>query len=313
MLLWGIAVLVVVTVLVHFYVRSLAEKVNGLPDTYALPELRAEPQGDEVFITASDGTRIRAVSAGSGPTVVFAHGFMFTLQEWNVVWKMLLAKGYRLIAFDQRGHGKTTIGSDGIGSRQMASDYEAVLAHFDVKDGILVGHSMGGFLTQAFLLNHPEAAKKHLKGAILFAALVGNVTKDAPQNRVQIPLIKYGIIKRVMQSPVYGTMFATSLMGDHPTPALIRTTLDVMLAQNTPPLIPILQAMVAEDFTPRLGEISLPVVVICGSNDKTTPKWHSEVLGKSIPNARNVWVEGKGHVLNWEAPEVLVDAVVSLS
>ena len=108
-------------------------------------------------------------------------------------------------------------------------------------------------------------------------------------------------------------MFATSLMGDHPTPALIRTTLDVMLAQNTPPLIPILQAMVAEDFTPRLGEISLPVVVICGSNDKTPPKWHSEVLGKSIPNARNVWVEGKGHVLNWEAPEVLVDAVVSLA
>lgn len=313
MLLWIAAIVVVIVVLVHFYVRSLADKVNSLPDSYSLAELSREPEGKEEFLTMADGTRIRTISAGSGPTVVFAHGFMFTLQEWNIVWKLLLEKGYRLIAFDQRGHGKSTIGREGLGSQQMASDYRAVLEHFDVKDGILVGHSMGGFLTQAFLLNHPEAAKKHLKGAILFAALVGNVIKDAPQNRVQIPLIKYGIIRRVMQSPTYGTMFATSLMGDNPTPALVRATLDLMLAQNTPPLIPILQAMVTEDFSPRLGEISLPVVVICGSKDKTTPRWHSEVLGKAIPNARNVWVEGKGHALNWEAPQALIDAVVSLT
>ena len=58
----------------------------------------------------------------------------------------------RVVAFDQRGHGGSTIGSDGIGSRQMASDYGAVLEAYDVNNGVLVGHSMGGFLALAFLL-----------------------------------------------------------------------------------------------------------------------------------------------------------------
>lgn len=308
-----IAALVVAVIGIRFYLRYQVQKLKGLPDVYPVEVLSREPQGDEVYITAPDGTRIRAVSAGSGPVVVLAHGFYFSLQEWNVIWTMLLEKGYRLIAFDQRGHGKTTIGTDGIGSRQMAGDYRAVLEHFDVQDSILVGHSMGGFLTLSYLLNEPESAQRHLKGVILFASLVGNVVKDAPQNRVQIPLIKLGIIRRVLQSPTFGPMFATTLIGKTPSPAIIRVTLDVMLKQDATQLIPILEAMVKEDFTPRLHTITLPAVVICGSEDKTTPKWHSEVLGRSLPNARNVWVEDKGHLLNWEAPQALVEAVESLS
>lgn len=76
---------------------------------------------------------------------------------------MLVKAGYRVIVFDQRGHGQSTIGSSGVGSRPMAEDYRAIVEHFDVKDAVLVGHSMGGFLAQVFLLTLPEVAKKHLK------------------------------------------------------------------------------------------------------------------------------------------------------
>lgn len=288
-------------------------KLSRLPDHYPLSTLSQEPQGSEVFVTTADGTRLRVVTAGSGPTVVLAHGFLFTLQEWNVVWAMLLEKGHRVIAFDQRGHGKSTIGADGVGTGQMVGDYKAVLEHFGVEDGILVGHSMGGFLALAFLLGHPESTRKHLRGVILFAALVGNVLKGAPHNRLQIPLLEYGLIRRVMKSPTYGALFARSLMGDAPSPSMIRATLDLLLSQPVGPVLPILRAMIREDFSSRLGEIHLPVVVICGSADRTTPSWHSELLGKAIPGARDARVEGKGHLLNWEAPAALVDAVESLS
>ena len=60
-----------------------------------------------------------------------------------------------------------------------------------------------------------------------------------------------------------------------------------------------------------LFEIMVPTVVVCGDRDQTTSRWHSEQLGVRIPEARNVWVEGKGHLLNWEAPESLVAAVRS--
>jgi non-heme chloroperoxidase len=305
--------IIAVGIAVHLYVRSQATKLKSLPDTYTLSAISKEPDGEEVFITTTDGARIRVVSKGTGPTVVLAHGFLITLMEWNVIWQLLLDAGYRVIAFDQRGHGKSTIGSEGMGSRQMAGDYKAVLEHFAVRDAILVGHSMGGFLSLVFMLTYPEAASKHLRGVILFAALVGNVLKDAPQNRLQIPLMKSGIMKRVMQSDSYGFLFGTSLMGDTPSPAAIKAMLPVMAVQKSERLIPILEAMIQEDYSSRLGEIQHPVVVICGRLDSTTPVWQSETLGTKIPNARNVWVEGKGHLLNWEAPQALVEAVKSLS
>jgi non-heme chloroperoxidase len=307
-----LAIMVVLVVIIHFAARAQANKVKALSDTYSYEVLRKEPEGEEVFISNSDGTRIRAVSKGQGQTVVLAHGFMANIVEWNVIYQMLLDQGYRVIAFDQRGHGKTNIGSDGVGSRQMASDYNAVMEYFDVRDAVLVGHSMGGFLSIVYALTYPEAAKKRLKGLILFATMAGIVAKDNPQNGVQIPMIKSGIIRRVLQSDTYGTLFGTTLMGT-PEPAIIKAMTEVMVQQDTSKLTSILEAMAQEDYYGRLGEIDIPTVVICGTKDSTTPKWHSEALGTSIKGARSVVVEGKGHLMNWEAPQELVDAVNSLS
>ena len=77
-------------------------------------------------------------------------------------------------------------------------------------------------------------------------------------------------------------------------------------------LLPILDALAREYYYDRLGEIRTPCVVICGEQDGTTPPWHSIEMGKRISGARTVWVERKGHLLNWEAPESLVEAVRSL-
>src|SRR5689334_15590867 len=112
---------------VHLAAKSRAAALKRLPDKYPLEAINHEPDGEDVFIDTPDGTRIRAKSAGNGPTVILAHGYGYTLQEWSLIWTMLLDAGYRVIAFDQRGHGQSTIGSEGIGSKQMAGDYRAVL------------------------------------------------------------------------------------------------------------------------------------------------------------------------------------------
>jgi non-heme chloroperoxidase len=308
-----IAIIVVLIALVHVSLRAQAAKTKTFPDTYPLEVLSKEPAGNEVIVTSHDGARIRAVVNGNGPTVVLAHGFMANIVEWNVIANMLVDEGYRVISFDQRGHGKSTIGSEGIGSLQMAGDYKAVLDHFNVQDATLVGHSMGGFLSLVYALTYPEAAREQLSGLIFFASTAGNVNEGSTQNRVQIPLIKSGVIRKVMESDTYGTAFGASLMGKPASPAVIKAMLKVMLEQNTSQLIPILEAMANEDYYARLGEVTVPTVVVCGEADSTTPRWHSERLGKDIRNARNVWVPGKGHLLNWEAPEALVDAVHSLT
>lgn len=297
---------------VHLGAKLILKQVAQNPDVYPLAVLNKEPEGEEITMTRPDGTTLRLVAAGSGPTVLLAHGLGATLQEWNIVWSQLRRLGYRVITFDQRGHGRSTVGSDGIGSAQMAGDYKAILEHFDLYDVVLVGHSMGGFLANVFMLTYPNVAAQRLKGTVLFATFAGNVLKGSPQNQLEIPLIKAGIMDRVIQSDVYGSLFVVSLLSSQARyPAIVQACLHIFRQGKLRPLLPIVQAFCEEDYYGRLPEIQTPCVIICGREDKTTPPWHSEEMGRLIPRARTVWVEGKGHLLNWEAPEALVEAIGS--
>ena len=91
--------------------RSAAERIERNPDPYPRDLLAREPEGEEVMIRRPDGTALRAVVAGDGPTVVLAHGYAVANWEWNVVCDELTGRGYRVITFDQRGHGRSTLGS----------------------------------------------------------------------------------------------------------------------------------------------------------------------------------------------------------
>src|SRR5436190_897912 len=84
--------------------RTHARRIGSLPDRYPAERLRAEPEGTTVWIESGDGARIRAIDSGTKseakrPTIVLAHGYSISTLEWNVVWDLLVARGYRLIAF----------------------------------------------------------------------------------------------------------------------------------------------------------------------------------------------------------------------
>lgn len=294
--------------------KSTKDKVSRIrsnPDPYPYAELSREPVGVESFIDRPDGTRIRVLTAGEGPTVVMAHGVFATLIEWNIVWDLLLQRGYRVVAFDQRGHGKSTIGRDGISSTSMASDYLAVLEHVDATDAILIAHSMGGFLAITALIEVP-GVQERLSGLILVDTFAGDVLKDAPQNKAQIPMIRSGLLQRAIANDTIGTLFGATICGEEPSPAMVQVFLDTFRAQHHAPLLPILEAFAAEDRGDKLGQITIPTIVVCGRADKTTPPWQSERLAAGIPGARMVWIDRAGHMVNWEAPQVLVDSVVEL-
>ncbi|MGO9158125.1 alpha/beta fold hydrolase [Mycobacterium sp.] len=153
--------------------RALVARIDRNPDPFTRERLMAEPQGEEILISRSDGTLLRALVAGQGPPVIFVHGYTATIAEWNFVWDELVAKGFRVIAFDQRGHGGSTLGSDGVGSEPMATDVAAVLRHFDIRDGVLVGHSMGGFVTIRAMIDHPDLAGARPSPAMISVFIEG--------------------------------------------------------------------------------------------------------------------------------------------
>ena len=292
--------------------RRKVDHIRRSPDPYPLEQLASEPRGETTFVERPDGTRLRVVTAGTGPTVVLAHGIYMTVVEWSVVWDMLLERGYRVVAFDQRGHGQSTIGTDGISTQSMASDYLAVLEHVDAHDAVLLAHSMGGFLAIAAVLDVPGVAER-LRGLILMSTFSGDVLRGAPQNKAQIPLIKSGVLQKLVANDTVGTVFGAGLCGEDPSPAMVQVFLDTFRAADHRSLLPILEAFTVEDRGDRLGEITVPTIVLCGEKDSTTPPWQSQRLAESIPGAQAWWVPRAGHMLNWESTDAIVEAVSELS
>ena len=269
--------------------------------------------GTERTIERPDGTRLRTIHSGSGErTVVLAHGYAASAESWNIIAPMLVAEGLSVVAFDQRGHGQSTIGDAGVGTDQMASDYAAILEAYDLTNAILVGHSMGGFLSVAFLLSGEEA-KSRVGALLLMATFAGDVSRDNPQNRLQIPLIKSGVLQKLVKLPPIAKAFTKSLIGDDFEAGMIDAFIPAFLEADHAQLVPILQAMVDENRYGRLGEITIPCGIVVGTKDKTTPPFHTADLHAGIEGSTLTSLPGVGHGPNWEAPEEIVREIVALA
>lgn len=267
----------------------------------------------ERVITTSDGMKISTVSLGSGTPVVLAHGYAVDMHCWNLVADELVARGYQVIAFDQRGHGRSTIGANGIGSKQMVDDYLAVLREYDVSNGVLVGHSMGGFIAIRALVEQSAAMSAHLRGCLLMATFAGDVNRKNLQNRVQIPLIKSGIMSKLIRNRGVAMNLAKTLLGDVKDLGMMNAFVDTFRQSDLKSLVPILTAFVEEDRYAQLDKVSLPCTIIVGTSDKTTPPFHTDDLHAGIKNSKLVRVAGKGHMLNWEAPQALITEIIALA
>ena len=95
-------------------------------------------------VTTTDGTEIFYKDWGSGQPIVFSHGWPLSADDWDNQMLFFLKQGYRVIAHDRRGHGRSTQTGDGHDMDHYADDLAAVTAHLDLRDAIHVGHSTGG-------------------------------------------------------------------------------------------------------------------------------------------------------------------------
>jgi len=270
-------------------------------------------EAEVTAVTTADGSRLHALCAGNGRTVVLAHGYGVTHAEWDRLANRLLSKGRRVVVFDQRGHGASTVGRDGIDSSVMSSDYRAVLEHFDARNAVLVGHSMGGFLALRFMLDHPEVVATRLSHAMIVASLAGNVFEGSLQNRLQIPMIRSGLLARMLGVRPIARAFCRSLAGDEWTDVMMQHFIPTFRATDHRRLWPILQDMGVEDLCPRLSALDVPCTIVLGEQDKTTPPQHGREMARRIRGAELISVPGARHCLNIEAADLLTERLLALS
>ena len=118
------------------------------------------------------------------------------------------------------------------------------------------------------------------------ASFAGDVMRDNPQNKMQIPLITSGLMDKIVTTELLGYPFATSLMGDEPDSAMIDVFLKDFKKTNHQALVPILKAFGSENYYDRLNEIQIPCTIIVGTKDKTTPPFHTNDMASNIPNTK---------------------------
>ena len=120
------------------------------------------------YITTDDGTQIFYKDWGSGQPIVFHHGWPLSSDDWDAQMLFFLAKGYRVIAHDRRGHGRSTQTDTGNEMDTYAADVAALAQHLNLKNAVHIGHSTGGGEVARYVARHGagRVAKAVLIGAV---------------------------------------------------------------------------------------------------------------------------------------------------
>src|SRR6187549_3208190 len=128
------------------------------------------------IVTAKDGTQIYYKDWGKGPVVTFSHGWPLNADMWDAQMLFLVHNGFRTIAHDRRGHGRSSQASNGNDMDGYADDLAALIEALDLKDATLVGHSTGGGEVARYIGRH---GTERVARAVLIAAVPPLVLKTA--------------------------------------------------------------------------------------------------------------------------------------
>lgn len=150
---------------------------GAIPDD--LLPLKGNPYMTTGFVKTSDGTQIFYKDWGSGQPIVFHHGWPLSADDWDPQMLFFLQKGYRVIAHDRRGHGRSSQTDHGNDMDTYAADVAALAKELDLRDAVHVGHSTGGGEVTRYVAQHG-------KGRVAKAVLIGAVPPWSNPNRIRV-------------------------------------------------------------------------------------------------------------------------------
>jgi pimeloyl-ACP methyl ester carboxylesterase len=276
----------------------------------------------KLIVPASDGAMLRVEEhlptggiPDDAPVVVLAHGWTLTRASWlPVIGALLERRRVRIVSYDQRGHGGSTMGNAEPSVRLLGEDLATVLSAM-APDGPLVlgGHSMGGMTVMAYAGQHHAELRERVRGVVLVS------TAASIEGRRPIPL--EGLVMRVCS---WAPGIPPGLLV--PTRAQRRLSFgrdarheDVVEAvrqiQRTkmPTIGRFFTAISEHNELASLAHLeSVPTHILVGSADRLTPLEWSHILHDEIPGSRLTVVEGPGHMLTYEATDVVADALVEM-
>ncbi|MCL6712948.1 alpha/beta hydrolase [Pseudomonas sp. R2.Fl] len=229
------------------------------------------------YVTTRDGVQLYYKDWGpkDGPVVTFSHGWPLNSDSWESQMLFLAAKGYRVVAHDRRGHGRSSQPWDGNDMDHYADDLAAVIEALDLKDVTLVGFSTGGGEVARYIGRHGTA---RVKKAVLVSAVPPLMLKTA-DNPGGLPIEVFdGLRKGSLdnRAQLYtdiasGPFFNFNRPGQKPNAALIQSFVAQGLQAGHKNTYDSIAAFSATDFRADLKKFDVPTLVIHGDDDQIVP------------------------------------------
>jgi pimeloyl-ACP methyl ester carboxylesterase len=295
--------------------RLLARRVRQRPDGDAARALDA-PMYVDRRLDAFDGGSIYVVESGSGPTILLSHGVTNSIRTWFHQLETLPAAGFRTIAFDHRGHGQSVVGTAGHSLESLAQDMRTVVEDLDLRDAVLVGHSMGGVAVQEFVTRFPEIASERVAGIVLLSTLAKTPfgsTSTRTKKRIEQITNRTPDMSWMWGLPNVGLLAARLGFGRDPHPSHVELVRQMLQACPPETRLEAPRALIGLDLTADLPKVHLPTLVIVGSRDILTPPAQARLIARLIPGARlEVFPDG-GHMLMLERTAELDRLIVDFA
>ena len=252
-------------------------------------------------VTAKDGTQIYFKDWGQGPVVTFSHGWPLSSDAWDGQMLFLAQQGFRVVAHDRRGHGRSSQASSANDMDGYADDLAAVIEALDLKDAILVGHSTGGGEVARYLGRH---GSKRAKKAVLIAA-VPPLMLQTQANPEGLPKEVFDAIRAGVagdRSQYYKDL-AIAFYGANRSGAKVsQGILDQFwlwsMQAGAKNAYESIKAFSETDFTEDLKKIDVPTLVMHGEDDQIVPVHDSaRKSARLIRGAKEIYYPGAPHGL----------------
>ena len=284
------------------------------------------PARRELTVVSADGTRIHVEEYGSpdGPTVVLSHGWTCSTLFWAPVVRGLSAD-FRVIAYDQRGHGRSAAPATrtGYGTGALADDLEAVLEAVlpAGQQAVLAGHSMGGMTIMAA---YGRAAVRGRTAAVLLAStgsgrLLGMSRVLPPRftsRRLRRFFHRQLLVSRMPLGPVTPVAKAAlkfGVLGAGSSPEQVAFTARIVHACRARQRSAWGRVLSVLDLDAELAAITAPTAVLVGTADKLTPKVHARGMADALPNCTGLTeLSGLGHMTPIEDPPAVESVIRGL-
>jgi len=240
------------------------------------------------FVKTKDGVEIYYKDWGKGQPIVFSHGWPLSADDWDNQMLFFLKQGYRVIAHDRRGHGRSTQTGDGHDMDHYADDLAAVTAHLNLKNAIHVGHSTGGGEVVHYLARHSD--RSFVKAAIISAVPPLMVKTAANPNglpkavfddlQAQLAANRSQFYRDVPAGPFYGY----NRPGAKASEAVIANWWRQGMMGGAKAHYDGIVAFSQTDFTEDLKKITIPVLVMHSEDDQIVPYVAGPLSAKLLKN-----------------------------